>query len=249
MDDNEDWKVWQQAINPVATDFVRHALEDREAYREAADPNERKLLAKAVMEGFLRAAEAMAMDDISADAFGEDLGNEASHSEHLRLLADRIDLAATPFSTIQRQNLRYSLSAVTSELRYMAAGDPARILRPALREASKAAHRREVEHWARALEWVQFLKHTNKRLSDCRAVVADAYCVGIDSLEKDWKRRVADVLGSAAIDRIERAGRKVPIDFRFQTEAEGLDALKADGLAYRKFRNEKANKIHPISGS
>ena len=42
MSDEDDWDLWRQAVNPMATGFLRQALTKREDFHEASDPN-RKL--------------------------------------------------------------------------------------------------------------------------------------------------------------------------------------------------------------
>ena len=249
MDEDDDWKLWRQAINPMATDFLRGALEDREAFLQEADPVRRKRLARKVMSGFLRAAEAMGTDEISELAFGLDLNPDDTHADHLRGLADRIDLLSKPFQLRDASDYIYSPRAVANELRYLADGDQPRALRPSLREANRSAHKEEIEHWARALAWVQFLKQGNKRIGDCRSAVADAYGVGVEGVTRDWLPRVAEVLGDNALREIERAAKPEPPSFKFATEQQGLDTLKADGAAYQAFLYRKAGRIAPIKGN
>ena len=201
------------------------------------------------MSLLFRSAEAMAADEIGYYAYGDDPTPEAPHAEHLRALSRRLGLFSGAYAFSSPQDYPFSIPAVVREIAYMADGEAPIALKRALRDANASATPRKVRHWARALEWVEFLNRSNKRITDCRAVVADAYGVGIDSIGKDWRPKVEEILGISAVQRIERAKTKTLGDMHFETQEEGLAALKADGAAYQAYLKEQAAAVHSIRGN
>ena len=248
MGDEEDWKLWRQVVNPMATDFLRLALEERENFLSASDPAEKRLAARDFMTLLFCAAEAMGADEIGAWAYGDDPAPDSPHAEHLRVLAGRLALFADAYDRASPTDYKYSVPAVAREIGYMAEGDAPMALRRALRDANRTVPRRTVEHWARALMWVAFLSQSNKRVTDCRNHVAREYGVSSELL-KDWKNRVREVLGESRIAEIERAATRTPLGFRFETEDEGRAALKADAKAFRDFEREQSGAVRKIRGN
>lgn len=238
--DDEEIALWGAAINPMATNFLKFALKDRDEFYEATDPEEKKRAARRFVAGLFAAAEAMAADDIGQWAYGDDPTDDAPHSEHLEVLTQRLRMIAKPYSLASSSGYKYSLPAVISEIEYMAHGQTPTALRPALRDANKAAKRKEIEHWARALKWVEFLRRSNKRKSDCEAYVAKKYDIGIDRF-KYWRKRVLKELGQSYIDEIDRAAHRTPLSMRFRTEEEAIAALEADAKAYNDYLWSKGN--------
>lgn len=237
--ENKNIEVWDRISNRAATDFIRFALEDRDELEGATDPIERAGCARSMLAALFEAAVAMAGREVLELALGTDPGPAAPHSEHLEALASRLRLLSGPLGRHEAQDYPYSLNAVASELGYMASGDPPIVLKPAARKANKSARRREVEHWARALAWVEFLRMASDTKSECAIFVAEAYSVTPDRFPK-WRSRVREELGEQAIRRIDRAGTKRTIDFRFATQEEGFAQLKADGKAYNAYLAGKA---------
>lgn len=248
MNDGDDWNLWQQVINPMATDFLRLALTEREDFHNTSDPVAKRIAAREFMTLLFCAAEAMGADEIGEWAYGDDPAPDAPHAEHLLSLAGRLGLIADAYSMASPMDYKYSIPAIVREIGYLADGEAPIALRRALRDANASATRRKVEHWARALEWVQFLKQANKRISDCREEVARAYGVGVEGPRVEWRPRVEAVLGGSAIRRIDRAAIRVPHDMRFATEEEAFAALKSDGAAYQAFLREQDVAVREIGG-
>ena len=72
MSDEDDWDLWRQAVNPMATGFLRQALTKREDFHEASDPIQKQKAARQFMALLYQAAEAMGADEIGAWAYGND---------------------------------------------------------------------------------------------------------------------------------------------------------------------------------
>ncbi|WP_156502069.1 hypothetical protein [Erythrobacter sp. HI0063] len=250
MDNDEDWKLWRQAITPLSTDFLRFALEDRNAWYATDDPEQKTREARSFLQNLARAISEIGGSEIIRSAITKPDG-ESPRSEHIAALRERIALAACLFETVDRRGENHSLHAAERELFYLSQGDSPRLFAKCGKSGKANNAFRQAEHWLRASEWVAFLSQSADTKDECYDVVKEAYGATRAALES-WPSQAIAKLGADAKRRIERAASKGAGDFRFETVEEAWSALRNDGDAYLRetgFANPENRKLNfpPIS--
>ncbi len=207
-------------------------------YQEAEIEADKRRTASLAISNYILAI----CERIGPDALTSALGTsppETDAEARLNCLADRLNIFAPP----SMGEDRLSLEALARELRAMAKGDKPQITEPAPFHGLKAPNAiRIAHHKLRALQWDAFLKSRGNRPADRHNAIASAYGEDWTTIYR-WKPQVAAALGVTELDvGLDLASCTITpknLVFPYETTAQAMSALEADGCAYRDERKRQ----------
>lgn len=229
MNDNKPCHPFDPFDNPRSRELLDIAGKIRADFVAETDPANKQRLARFLIRSMSTTLEAMVGEDVVTAACPKP-STEAPRAEHLKAMEARLDMVAPFFDYIDNWQDRHSLRAASDELHYMVQGNRAVLFAEFPKVGKYKNTPRLLEHWIRALEWVEFLGIASTTKGECKDLVAQVFGISRDSLDK-LAAQCREHLGDRVDDRLRQAREGKGV-FIFRTETDAWDRMRADGDAY-----------------